>query len=181
MPPNPSQTADSFHAILDKSQLPVAPVTQRLRDRYIAARFLQFHEALHALRETSSVMRAARQLLDDEHPRLAAELLQLAIEEDRTQQPLWLCLIELAYLGGNPAAFVELCNAFRQQFPQSDALPVIAALGNKLLPNDPRFASAALPVTLPNWSVPESAQRDEPLQKKLHAALAQAMAMHQPR
>lgn len=181
MQPTPTRTADSFNAILDKSQLPVAPVAQRLRDRYIAARFLQFHEAPHLLRETSSVMRSARQLLDDEHPRLAAELLQIAIEEDRSQQPLWLFLIELAYLGGHPAAFLELVDAFRRQFPQSDASPVAAALGNKLLPNDPRFAGAALPVKLPNWSVPESAQRNESLQKKLHAALAQAMAMHQPR
>jgi hypothetical protein len=181
MQPNPAQSAGSYNAILDKSQLPADGAAQRLRDRYIAARFLQFHDAIHGLRETDNVMRRARQLLDDEHPRLAAELLQLAIEEDRSQQPLWLCLIELAYLAGNPAAFAELSDAFRQRFPQSDSLPVIDALGNKLLPNDPRFVHANKPVSLPNWSIPESEHRNEAMQKKLHAALAEAMAQHAPR
>jgi hypothetical protein len=152
-----------------------------MRERYIAARFLQFPQPAHALRNTASVMRCARQLLDDDHPRLAAELLQLALEEDRSQRPLWLCLIELAYLANDPAAFGELSDFFRQLFPQADALPMIDAMGNKLLPHDSRFAHALNPVILPDWSTPDSELRDGLRQQKLHAALVEAMAFHQAR
>ena len=126
-------------------------------------------------------MRCARQLLDDDHPRLAAELLQLALDEDRLQRPLWLFLIELAYLGKDPVAFGELSDAFRRFFPQADALPAIDAMGNKLLPNDFRFKHALNPVILPDWSMPDSELRDGLRQQKLHAALVKAMAFHQAR
>jgi len=150
-------TSSSTFAILDESQLPADPVARRLRERYIAARFLQFPQPTHELKNTSNVMRWARQLLDDEQPRLAAELLQFALEEDRTQRPIWLCLIELAYLGNDQ---------------------VIDTMGNKLLPNDPRFAHAVKPVILPDWSTPESELRDDLRQRKLHESLVNAMTFH---
>ncbi len=181
MQPIPVLSGGPYHAILDESQLPADPAAHRLRERYIAARFLQFPQPAHALRNTSSVMLCARQLLDDEHPRLAAELLQLALEEDRSQRPLWLCLIELAYLDNDPAVFGELSDAFRRRFPDAEALPVIDAMGNKLLPKDPRFAHAVNQVILPDWSNPETEMRDELRQRKLHAALVDAMAVHQSR
>lgn len=126
-------------------------------------------------------MRWARQLLDDEQPNLATELLQLALEESRSQKPIWLFLIELAYLGNDPATFGELSDTFRKRFPDADTLPVIDAMGNKLLPSDPRYSHATRPVILPDWSTPESELRDELRQGKLHAALVDAMAFHQTR
>ena len=174
----PTTTRGSTFAILDESQLPADSVARRLRERYIAARFLQFPQPTHELKNTSNVMRWARQLLDDEQPRLAAELLQFALEEDRTQRPIWLCLIELAYLGNDPAAFGELSDAFRLRYPDADALQVIDTMGNKLLPNDPRFAHAVQPVILPDWSTPESELRDGLRQQKLHESLVNAMTFH---
>ena len=168
-------------AVLEGSRLPLDLAARRLKERYIAARFLQFPQPAHSLKSTSSVMRWARQLLDDDQPRLAAELLQFALEEDHSQRPLWLCLIELAYLGNDPAAFGELSDSFRDRFPDADALPVIDAMGNKLIPNDSRFAHALSPVVLPDWSSPESELRDGLRQQKLHEALVSAMAFHQAR
>jgi len=181
MQPIPALSGGSGQAIPDESLRPADAAAHRLRERYIAARFLQFPQPAHALRNTSSVMRCARQLLDDDHPRLAAELLQLGLEEDRSQRPLWLCLIELAYLGNDPAAFGELSDSFRQRFPDAEALPVIDAMGNKLLPHDPRFVHAVHAVILPDWSTPETELRDELRQRKLHEALVDAMAFHQLR
>lgn len=181
MQPTTDLSSGATQGKREESKVPADPAAQRLRERYIAARFLQFPQPTHALKSTSSVMRWARQLLDDEQPRLAAELLQFALEEDRSQRPLWLCLIELAYLGNDPAAFGELSDSFRIRFPDAEALPVIDAMGNKLIPNDPRFAHAVNPVVLPDWSTPESELRDGLRQQKLHEALVNAMAFHQAR
>ncbi len=167
--------------ILDESQLPTEVTARRMRERYIAARFLQFPQPAHALRNTSSIMAWARQLMDDDQPRQAAELLQLALEENHAQQPLWLFLIELAYLGKDPGLFVELNDSFKERFPRSEAIPVMDAMGKKLLPADPRFSHAVTDFVLPDWSTPESELRDELRQKKLHLALVDAMAFHSSR
>lgn len=181
MQSNSPVSSGSIQAILDESQLPADAATRRLRERYITARFLQFPEPAHALKNTSNVMRWARQLLDDEQTNLATELLQLSLEESRSQKPIWLFLIELAYLGNDPATFGELSDMFRQRFPDADTLPVIDAMGNKLLPSDPRYSHAVNPVILPDWSTPDSELRDELRQSKLHAALVDAMTVHQAR
>ncbi len=167
--------------ILEESQLPTEATARRMRERYIAARFLQFPQPAHALRNTSSVMTWARQLMDDDQPRQAAELLQLALEENHAQQPLWLFLIELAYLGKDPGLFVELTESFQLRFPRSEAIPVMDAMGRKLLPADPNYSHAAADFVLPDWSTPESELRDELRQRKLHAALVEAMAFHSSR
>jgi hypothetical protein len=174
----PVSSHDSIQTTGAASALPADPAQRRLRDRYIAARFRQFLQPTDALRDTTVIMRCARQLLDDDHPRVAAELLQLALEEKPSQRPLWLCLIELAYIGNDAAAFSELSDSFRHLFPDAEALPVIDAMGNKLLPSDPRFSHALSPVILPDWSTPESEMRDELRQQKLHKALIDAMAFH---
>ncbi len=178
---NQATPSGSNQAILDNSQLPADPAARRLRDRYIDARFLQFPQPAQALKNTANVMRWAQQLLDDEQPRLASELLHVALEEDGSQRTLWLFLIELAFIGNDPATFSDLSDLFRARFPNADALPIIDSMGHKLLPNDPRFAHAADPEILPDWSTPETAMRDELRQQKLHAALVEAMAFHQAR
>lgn len=176
-----SLSSGGAYGILEESEFPVDPDACRLRERYIAARFVQFPQPTHALKSTSNVMRWARQLLDDEQPRLAMELVQFALEEDRSRQPLWLCLIELAYLGNDASAFGDLSDSFRDRFPEAATLPVIDAMGNKLMPQDARFAHAVLPVVVPDWSSPESEMRDGLRQRKLHEALVDAMAFQQAR
>jgi hypothetical protein len=182
VPPFPlGLSRGATQAALGSSGPPIDATAVRLRERYIAARFLQFPRPTDALRSTTSVIRWARQLLDDDRPRLAAELLHLALEEDRSQQPLWLCLIELAYLGNDPATFSELSDGFHKLFPNAETLPTIDAMGKQLLPNDPRFAHAENAVVSPDWSTPETEQRDVLRQQKLHEALVGAMAFHQAR
>jgi len=167
--------------ILDESMLPADAAARRLRERYVAARFLQFPQPAQALRNTANVMRWARQLMDDDQPRQAAELLQLALEEDLSQQPLWLFLIELAYLDSDPGRFGELSDQFRARFPRAEALALIDAMGHRLLPADPRYAHASGTFILPDWSTPESELRDPLRQQRLHAALTEAMASHASR
>ena len=167
--------------ILDEALVPADAAARRLRERYIAARFLQFPQPAQALKNTPNVMRWARQLMDDDQPRQASELLQLALEEDLSQRPLWLFLIALAYLAGDPGLFVELSDKFKARFPAFEGMAVMDAMGHKLLPADPRFVHAAQAFIMPDWSTPESELRDELRQQKLHTALVEAMASHAAR
>lgn len=167
--------------ILDERLVPADAAARRLRERYIAARFLQFPQPAQALKNTGNVMRWARQLMDDDQPRQASELLQLALEEDLDQQPLWLFLIALAYLANDPGLFVELSDKFTLRFPAFDGAPVMDAMGRKLLPGDPRYAHATENFIMPDWSTPESELRDELRQQRLHTALVEAMASHATR
>ena len=166
---------------LDEAIVPSDPAARRLRERYIAARFLQFPQPARALVNTANVMMWARQLMDDDQPRQAAELLQLALEENPAQRPLWLFLIELAYLGNDAGLFAELSDSFKKRFPGFDDVPLIDAMGIRLLPGDPRFSKPATTFVLPDWSTPESELRDPLRQKKLHSALVEAMTFHSAR
>jgi len=167
--------------ILDESQLPSDPAARKLRERYIAARFLQFPNPAQTLKNTSNVLRWAQELLDDDQPRQAAELLQMALEESPKQKPLWLFLIELAYVAGDPGTFVELSDAFRKRFAGAEELTVIDELGKRLLPADPRFAHAEAAILAPGWTTPDSELRDALRQRKLHQSLVDAMTFHQSR
>ena len=167
--------------ILDERLVPADAAARRLRERYIAARFLQFPQPAQALKNTGNVMRWARQLLDDDQPRQASELLQLALEEDLGQQPLWLFLIALAYLANDPGMFVALSDKFKLRFPTFEGADVMDSMGRRLQPADPRYAHAAEDFIMPDWSTPESELRDELRQQRLHAALVGAMASHSPR
>lgn len=177
----PTGNPGTTHALPDETPLPADAASRRLRERYIAARFLQFPQPAQALRDTGNVLRWARQLLDDDQPRQAAELLQTALEEDPSQRPLWLFLIDLAFMGNDTGVFVELSESFRRRFPDADVIPAIDSLGKKLLPNDPRYARAEAAEMSPGWSMPDAELRDALRQQKLHAALVDAMAFHSAR
>lgn len=181
-------------AVLDVSKVQQDAGTRRLRDRYIATRFVQFPEPGIALRHTSEMLRWARQLLDDDQPRLAAELLNLALEEEPKQRRVWLFLLELAFLNEDATQFNELADEFKKRFvtpetfdeinPTDDEKEIaenhkiIDVMGIELAPNDPRYANAGEPTMLPNWSTPDSAERNEAGQRQLHAALIDAVAFH---
>jgi hypothetical protein len=174
----PLKPGGTTHATLGESQLSSDPAARRLRERYITARFLQFPQPANALRDTSNVLRWARELLDDDQPRQSAELLQMALEEEPSQKLVWLFLIELAYVANDHGRFVELSDSFRLRFPQATELPVVDGLGRKLLPNDPRFAHGEPAAVSPGWSTPDSELRDALRQQRLHTALTDAMAFH---
>lgn len=168
--------------MFDISQLVDHVTERRLRDRYVATRFPQFGEPRESLRHTSNVLRWARQLIEDEQPRLARELLQLSIEEDPTQRNIWLALIELAFLDGIQARFDELATAFEKRFFRDEALHIIHAMGHDLSPNDKRYASKdgepAGSMELPNWSVVEIPNRDEGFQRRFHEAITDVIGAH---
>jgi hypothetical protein len=181
-------------AVLDVSKVQQDAGTRRLRDRYIATRYVQFPEPGIALRHTNDILRWARQLLDDDQPRLATELLYLALEEEPKQRRLWLFLLELAFLNDDATQFNELADEFKRRFVTPDLQSgqgttedekeivennkIIDVMGVELAPNDPRYANAGEPTMLPNWSTPDSAERNEAGQRKLHTALTDAIAFH---
>jgi hypothetical protein len=181
-------------AVLDVSKVQQDIGTRRLRDRYIATRYAQFPEPGIALRHTNDILRWARQLLDDDQPRLASELLHLALEEEPKQRRVWLFLLELAFLNEDATAFNELADEFKKRFVTPDLQSgqgttedekeiaennkIIDVMGVELAPNDPRYANAGEPTMLPNWSTPDSAERNEAGQRKLHTALTDAIAFH---
>lgn len=169
-------------AVLDVSHLAKDATKRRLRERYIATRFAQFPDPGIALRHTSEMVRWARQLLDDDQPRLALELLELALEEDPRQRDVWLFLIEHAFLNSDVTTFNALADEFKQRFNMigaaDPAVRTIDAMGVELDPADSRYANAGEPEMLPNWSNPEFAMRNEARQRKFHQSLIDAMAFH---
>lgn len=181
-------------AVLDVSKVQQDVSTRRLRDRYIATRYAQFPEPGIALRHTSDILRWARQLLDDDQPRLAIELLHLALEEEPKQRRAWLFLLELAFLNEDTNQFNDLADEFKRRFVTAVSFDmqnasddekeiaennkIIDVMGIELAPNDPRYANAGEPTMLPNWSTPDSAERNEAGQRQLHAALVNAIAFH---
>jgi hypothetical protein len=178
-PPVPAGSTGNI--ILDESQLPRDPAARRLRERYIAARFVQFPNPAQTLKNTANVLRWAQELLDDDEPRQAAELLQMALEESPVQRPLWLFLIELAYVAGDPGTFVELSELFRRRFPAAEEIATIDSLGRRLLPGDPRYLHAEAAILAPGWTTPDSELRDALRQRKLHQSLVDAMTLLQSR
>lgn len=176
-------------------QMPIDSNAVRLRDRYIATRFVRFAEPGASFSSTEDVMGWARQLLDDEQPRLAIELLHLALQEYPEQSRLWLFLLELAFLGEDAVLFAELAGLYKERFSNGSGhdgageaspstlttLSIIDAMGHDIAPQDPRYAHVrhkGEKFMLPNWSIPDSIERDEPRQKKLHRALVEAMMFH---
>lgn len=164
--------------MFDISKLVDHQTERRMRDRYVSTRFPQFGEPRESLRHMSNILRWARQLIEDEQPRLALELLQLAIEEDPNQRQTWLALIELTFLDGNVAYFDDLATAFEDRFYGDEALPIIHAMGHDLSPHDARYADVKGGIPLPNWSVVEIPNRDAVLQRKFHAAMLDVAATH---
>lgn len=173
-----SKPGATSSAILDESQIPTDPAARRLRERYIVARFQQFPHPAQALKNTANVLRWARELLDDDDPRQAAELLQIALEEDPSQRRVWLFLIELAFTANDPGMFSELSDRFLSRFPAAEELTAIDGMGRRLLPNDPRYAKAAPAAMAPGWCTPDSELRDALRQERLHTALTDAMTYH---
>ena len=157
----------------------------QLRNRYIATRFTRFAEPGASLSNTNEVMNWARQLLDDDQLRLALELLHLALQENPQQPKLWLFLLEQSFLKSDVVQFAELADLFLERFAGQEIVaatqPIIDAMGHDMAPNDPRYAHVrhkGEKFMLPNWSIPDSMDRDEKRQQALHRALVEAMMSH---
>jgi hypothetical protein len=114
----------------------------RLRDRYIAARFLGVAPNAAGLRCVDAVVKAARLYFEEERADLAVELLELAAEELPKEPAFPLAQLEILYLARDRAGYVELAQRFRRMHSTSDAWPLVARLGRKIAPGEGLFGAA---------------------------------------
>jgi hypothetical protein len=151
---------------------PLDPPQLRNRLKYVTARFLQMPEPRVSLRNTAQILGWAQQLLDDGMPSAANELLQLAIEEDSSQRPLWLFLMGRLIADENATAFAELAQTFAREFPEDEARPAIESTANTLSKNGGRLPPDNLDAPAP-WNSAAIMGRDASSQHRLHASILQ--------
>src|ERR1700733_13664180 len=108
----------------------------RLRDRYIAARFLGVAPNAAGLRSVDAVVKAARLYFEEERSDLAGELLELAAEELPKEPAFPLAELEILYLARDRVAYVELAQRFRRMHSTNEAWPLVARLGRKIAPGE---------------------------------------------
>jgi hypothetical protein len=153
---------------------------QRQRERYIAQRFPQLSDPPADLRRTGDVLTWAQQSIEDGRKSQAIELLTLALQEDATQQAIWLFLIEDAFLQDDAERFAQLATEFTHLFSGDAAQVLIDAMAHDLAPAALLETGATTPsasMALPMWSS-GGEKRDAVLQNKLHAALQQVVASY---
>ena len=139
--PQPSALAWDGAPVVPPQPLAGERLRDRLRDRYIAARFPGLAESVEDLMLTDEVIRAARLCFQEEQHDLGQELLELAIERSPANEELRLAQIELAFLTRSRTRFVALARAFREAIPDSRNWNEIARLGRALAPSEPIFAA----------------------------------------
>lgn len=101
----------------------------RLRDRYISVRFPGVAKSSQDLEASVQVIKAARLYFEDDSPRHAVELLELALEQHPEEEPLWLALIEILFLVRLRNEFCRAAARFKVQHPHSGQWPEVARLG----------------------------------------------------
>ena len=129
---------------VDESAEALSPRGQRprLRDRYIAARFLGVAPNAAGLRSVDAVVKAARLYFEEERSDLAVELLELAAEELPKEPAFPLAQLEILYLARDRVAYVELAQRFRRMHSMSEAWPLVARLGRKIAPGEALFGAS---------------------------------------
>lgn len=115
----------------------------RLRDRYIAVRFPGVARSSQDLETSSAIIKAARLYFEDATPRLAIELLHMAIEQHPETEALWLALIETLFLLRLPNEFCRVAARFRNRHPESAKWPEVARLGMLIAGDSLLFRGAA--------------------------------------
>jgi hypothetical protein len=176
----PSDPFD-HRSMFDVSAAIASADRRRLRERYIAQRFPQLKDPLNDLRRTRDVLNLAQQCIEDDRRALALELMTLALQEDPSQRPLWLFMIEDAFLRADSARFNALADEFRGRFEADEALVFIDAMAHDLAPKASVKPEISEPLPLPEWSDIGQADRDLVLQQKLHAALVHVASIYRGR
>ncbi len=106
-------------AIFSANSIANDATRMRIRERYILARFPQFAAQRGDLTVPEIVLRYAHEMAEDGLTHRAAELMTLAIEENRGLRKVWLALIEFSFLQGDAHRLSELCTAFKREFPDA--------------------------------------------------------------
>jgi len=158
----------------------------RIRDRYIGARFPGVARCAAELAQASRVIKAARLYFEEEDLESALELLQLAVEEAPQEAPLWLARLELLFLARDGEAFAACARDFRAQHAGHEAWPEVVRLGCALAPADALFGDAAGKrdhehygpwPDLPNWIQAPWDLTAEILAADFHRAMQRALAV----
>lgn len=134
-----------------------------LRAKYMRERYPELQTNTVSLDDPSSLVNAARNYFEESESasmhvsgrEKACDLLTYAIEERPQQMRYWLALLEIYRADGMVREFCALAEKFNFLFAQSNAWPLVAAIGHELDPTNPLFASpkpheAVDPIML-NW------------------------------
>lgn len=113
---------------------------QRIRERYLAARFPGVLKSTADLADTARIIKCARLLFEDGFAARAGELLDLASEAHPLVEATWLANLEIAFLNHDPERYIRLAHAFNRARPESADWPEVKRLGHRLAPMHPRFA-----------------------------------------
>lgn len=115
---------------------------RKIRDRYLAVRFPGAPHTTEELRDSATVIKAARLYFEDEDIERACELLECAADVNANDETPWLAHLEILYLKRKAVPFAALARRFHEHFPNSGRWPEILRLGLRLAPDDALFHSA---------------------------------------
>jgi hypothetical protein len=123
---------------------PTPFMRQKIRDRYLAARFPGSRRTDADLANTVEVIKAARLFFEDGDADRACEWLAFASDAN-PDEGLWLAQLEILFLKRNGEDFTELAREFHERFPESTHWGDIARLGARTVKGEPLFAGAEQP------------------------------------
>jgi hypothetical protein len=117
-------------------------LSQKFRNRYIAARFPGMFGGEAELAQPERAVRAARLYFEEAKADRAQELLELASRISPAEPSLGLAQLEIAYLTRDAAGYVQAARAFKARFPAAAQWPEIVRLGQLIAPDESAFAGA---------------------------------------
>ncbi len=132
---------------------------KRIRDRFVYVRFDGALKGTADFAKPARVIKAARLYFEDGRGDRAEELLALALKHRPDEHSYWLARLEIRFLLGDAAAFVEIAEAFMKIAPEAPEWDEIKRLGVRIAPESPLFAGHASNAadsygpwpTMPNW------------------------------
>jgi hypothetical protein len=142
---------------------PVAQRTaqrERIRDRYLAARFPGVARKGADLQRAEGMIHAARLYFEDRKHDRAIELLDLAVLQSPGEESLALARLEIAFLMRDAPLYVALAGAFRTGHASTAHWDEVCRLGRAIAPEEALFGSAQGPRAsdhygpwpdMPNW------------------------------
>ena len=157
-----------------------APSRERMRDRYLAARFPSLFRCCEELKDTRRVIKAARLFFEEDRLDRAHELLDMAITQSPGEERLRLAQLEIAFLERDGVVFTRLARAYRDAHPGSSDWDEVVRLGAAIAPAEALFArSGDAPghrhygpwPEMPNWIEASWDLTSEVLAADLHRAL----------
>jgi len=132
---------------------------KRIRDRFVYVRFDGALKGIADFGLPAKVIKAARLYFEDSRGDRADELLALALKHQPEEHAYWLARLEIRFLLGDCASFVEIAEAFMRVAPDAAEWDEIKRLGVRIAPDSPLFAGHASNAadsygpwpTMPNW------------------------------